>query len=204
MAATFSTYKLWIVPLVFFALTARSCVGQEPRFPGAGPTVDVSVSYAYLSAQVPTQGRIAEQGVSSSLTIAFARQISARAEGTYTRNYGAFGWPRHNDELAYLAGPVFYPLRHQRFAVYGETLFGMARIVGVISNGGPSGISGGMVNHFAWSAGGGSEMRLSRSIAARTGVDYVHGNFFVSDGTIHGQGSIRITVGLVYTFGKSR
>jgi opacity protein-like surface antigen len=189
--------------LLNFVLAPAPGAGQEPRIAGTGPTVNFGLGYTYLNAQVPAAGRISEQGLAAGLTTDFTNRIGIRLEATYTRNYGAFGLPRHNDVLAYLAGPVFYPVRHRRFAVYGETLFGAARVAGATVASHSSDISGGWTNDFAWSAGGGVEAGVSRAWTVRTGADYLQAKFFSPNGAIHGQGNVRIIVSLVYAIGKS-
>ena len=79
-----------------------------------------------------------------------------------------------------------------------------ARLTGAIAQQNPSGITGGMVNYFAWALGGGAETKLSHSISVRTGADYLHTNFFVPDGNIRGQGNTRVSVAAVYTFANAR
>jgi opacity protein-like surface antigen len=198
-----SLRKVRLTASVMLSVLAGSqCFAQEPRIAGVGPTMSVSVGYVYLSAEVPNANRISERGVATSFTIDFTRFLGVKAEASYTRSYGAFGLPHHNDALAYLAGPIVYPVRCKRFAAYGDTLFGAVRVVGMVAHPTEFGITGGMVNHFAWSLGGGVETALSPSIAARTGADYLHASFFVPNGNIRPQGNLRAMTSLVYTFGK--
>jgi hypothetical protein len=79
-----------------------SCSGQEPRIAGIGPTVSISIGYAYLNNEVPSAGRISQNGVSFGVTTEFTRRIGIKAEASYTRAYGAFGVDHHSDVLAYL------------------------------------------------------------------------------------------------------
>jgi hypothetical protein len=72
--------------------------------------------------------------------------------------------------LAYLGGPVIYPIRRKRFAICTQALFGAARITGVIpeSNGT---FPLGKTNKFAWSVGPGVDTKLSESTVLRVGAD---------------------------------
>jgi hypothetical protein len=178
------------------------CFGQEPRFPAVGPAVSFSIGYAYLNSEIPSVGRISENGIASGATIELHR-FGIKTEVSYTRTYGAFGLDHHSDVLGYLGGPVFYPIRRRRFAIYTQALFGGARITGVIPETNGSFLLG-ETNRLAWSVGPGVDTRLSRSTVLRVGADYLHSSYFARNRSIQGQGNTRIIISLVYTLGKSR
>jgi opacity protein-like surface antigen len=180
-----------------------SCAGQEPRIAGVGPTVSISVGYAYLNNEIPSAGRISQNGIASGVETDFTRRIGIKLDASYTRAYGAFGLDHHSDVLAYLGGPVVYPVRHKRFAIYAQALIGAARITGVISESNGTYLSG-KTNQLAWSLGPGVDTRLSRSTVLRVGADYLHSSYFAPNATIQGQGNFRVIISLVYTLGKYR
>jgi hypothetical protein len=184
-------------------LTSPRCIGQEPRFPAVGPTVNVSIGYVYLNSEVPSAGRISQNGIASSVETDFTRRIGIKLDASYTRTYGAFGLDHHSDVLAYLGGPVVYPLRHKQFAIYAQALIGAARITGVIPESNGTYLSG-RTNQLAWSLGPGVDTRLSRSTVLRVGADYLHSSYFAPNATIQGQGNFRAIFSLVYTLGKVR
>jgi hypothetical protein len=184
-------------------LSNPRCAGQEPRYAGIGPAVSVSIGYAYLNNEIPSAGRISQNGVASGVATDFTRRIGIKAEASYTRTYGAFGLGHHSDVLAYLGGPVFYPVRRRRFAIYAQALIGGARITGVIPKSNGTFLLG-RTNQLAWSFGPGVDTRLSRSTVLRVGADYLHSRYFAPNQAIQGQGNTRIIIGLVYTLGKSR
>jgi hypothetical protein len=194
---------------ILFALASHivsnspSCAAQEPRFAGIGPAVSVSIGYAYLNSEVPSAGRISQNGVASGVTTEFTRRIGIKVETSYTRAYGAFGLDHHGDVLAYLGGPVFYPVRRRRFSIYTHALIGAARITGVIPETNGSFLLG-ETNRLAWSVGPGVDTRLSRSTVLRVGADYLHSSYFAPNRSIQGQGNTRVIISLVYTLGKSR
>jgi hypothetical protein len=190
--------------VLHFVFDLKPCAGQAPQFAGIGPTVNAGLGYTYLNANAAPDGRISEQGLATSLTVDFPNRIAAKFEATYTKNSGALGLRSHNSALAYMAGPVFYAVRRQRFAIYGDTLFGAARIAGAVPPRAPFAASSGWVNDFAWSIGGGFETRLSRSTSVRTGVDYLRAKFLEADGSVAGRGNVRITVSFIHVFGGSR
>jgi hypothetical protein len=190
--------------LASFALLSNSrCVGQEPRFPAVGPTVSISVGYAYLNSEIPSAGRISQNGIASGVETDFTRRIGIKLDASYTRTYGAFGLGHHSDALAYLGGPVVYPIRRKRFAIYAQALIGAARITGVIPESNGAYLFG-ETNMLAWSLGPGVDTRLSRSTVLRIGADYLHSSYFAPNATIQGQGNIRVIISLVHTLGQSR
>jgi opacity protein-like surface antigen len=202
-ALTLSTIASILTLASDLLLLSGRCAAQEPRIAGIGPTVSVSVGYAYLNSGIPSDGRISENGVAAGISTEFTRRFGIKAEISYTRAYGAFDIPHHSDVLALLAGPVIYPVRRQRFAIYGQGLVGAARIAGVIPEGNGSYLLV-EVKSSAWSVGAGVDTQLSRSTVLRTGVDYLRASYLTPTRLIRGQGNTRALISLVYTFGKVR
>lgn len=179
------------------------CSAQEPRIAAAGPVVSVSLGYAYLNTEVPTASRFTENGVASSVAAQLTRRIGIKLEASYTRTYGLFGLDHHSDMLSYLGGPVFYPFRGKRFAVYTQALTGSARITGVIPQTKPNFLFA-ETNKLAWAIGPGLDTKLSSSTIFRVGVDYLHGSYFTPAQVIQSQANFRTIISLVHTFGGSR
>ena len=184
-------------------LSNPRCAGQEPRIAGTGPIVSIGIGYTYLNSEIPSAGRISQNGVASGATTEFNRRVGIKVEASYTRAYGAFGLDHYSDVLAYLGGPVIYPVRRRRFAIYTQALIGGARITGVIPENNGSFLLG-ETNKLAWSIGPGVESRLSRSTTLRVGADYLRSSYFAPNRSIQGQGNTRIIISLVYTLGRSR
>jgi opacity protein-like surface antigen len=179
------------------------CAGQEPRVAAIGPVVSISFGYVYLNSEIPSTARISESGVASGITTDFTRRIGIKAEVSYTRTYGAFGLDHHSDVLAYLGGPVVYPIRRKRFSIYAQALIGAARITGVIPESDGNFLFA-KTNRLAWSLGPGVEMTLTRSTILRIGADYLHSTYFAPNRAIQGQGNIRVIISFAYTLGKVR
>jgi len=193
---------LFVLPSLIVS-NSPSCVGQEPRIAGIGPAVSISIGYVYLNSEIPSAARISQNGVASGVTTDFTRRFGIKAEVSYSRTYGAFGVDHHSDVLAYLGGPIVYPLRRKRFSIYAQALFGAARITGVVpvSNGN---YFSGRTTELAWSLGPGVETRLSRSTALRIGADYLRSSYFAPNKAVRGQGTVRVIISLVYTLGRVR
>ena len=200
---TRSTLWLLVVAASCLLFNGLACSGQEPRIAGVGPTVSISVGYAYLNNEIPSAGRISQNGIASGVETDFTRRIGIKLDASYTRTYGAFGLDHHSDVLAYLGGPVVYPVRHKQFAIYAQALIGAARITGVIPESNGTYLSG-KTNQLAWSLGPGVDTRLSRSTVLRVGADYLHSSYFAPNRAIQKQGNIRVIISLAYTLGKVR
>ncbi len=202
-AISLPTLGIIVVLLSQILFVSSPCVAQEPRVAAKGPVVSVSIGYAYLNSEIPSVGRISENGVSTGIAADFTDRFGIKVESSYTRTYCAFGRPHHSDVLALMAGPVIYPVRRPRFAMYAEGLVGGTRIVGVVpeNNGSYLLVE---VKSSAWAVGAGVETPLTRSTVFRTGVDYLRASYLTPARLVSGQGNARVTVSLVYTFGKVR
>jgi len=200
---TLPTFGIVVILLSEILFASSPCIAQGPRVAATGPVVSVSIGYAYLNSEIPSVGRISENGVATGISADFTDRFGIKVESSYTRTYGAFGLPRHSDVLALMAGPVIYPVRRPRFAMYAEGLVGGTRIEGVVpeNNGSYLLVE---VKSFAWAVGAGVETPLTRSTVFRTGVDYLRASYLTPARFLSGQGNVRATVSLVYTFGKVR
>jgi len=200
---TLPTFGIIVILLSEILFASSPCVAQEPRVAAKGPVVSVSIGYAYLNSEIPSVGRISENGVATGIAADFTDRFGIKVESSYTRTYGAFGLPHHSDVLAVMAGPVIYPVRRPRFAMYAEGLVGGTRIEGVVPENNGSFLLV-EVKSSAWAVGGGIETPLTRSTVLRTGVDYLRASYLTPARLVSGQGNARVTVSLVYTFGKVR
>ena len=165
--------------------------------------MEAGIGYSYLNVAVPSQTRIAMNGVEASFTTDFHRRFGIKFDLGYDLASNVFDTNHHADLFTYMAGPVFYPIRKRKFSVYTQFLFGGARESGVNfdASGRPA---TGWVNRFAWAAGGGVQYRLTRSFSVRLGADYLRTSFFNSNLAIEGQSNLRTAASLVYTFGERR
>jgi opacity protein-like surface antigen len=200
---TLPTFGVIVILLSEILFASRLCLAQEPRVAAKGPIVSVSIGYAYLNSEIPSVGRISENGVATGIAADFTDRFGIKLESSYTRTYGAFGLPHHSDVLAVMAGPVIYPVRRPRFAMYAEGLVGGTRIEGVVPENNGSFLLV-EVKSSAWAVGAGVETPLTRSTVLRTGVDYLRARYLTPERLVSGQGNTRVTVSLVYTFGKVR
>jgi opacity protein-like surface antigen len=96
-------------------------------------------------------------------------------------------------ELNYLFGPRYYFRPQGRVFPFVQTLFG-----GEQFSAGVSGVGSGSQNAFAWTAGGGADVTLTRHVSLRAvQVEYLMTRFGGQS-----QNSVRIQSGLVWRFGR--
>ena len=165
--------------------------------------LEAGVGYSYLDATVPSEGKLAMNGVQGIVNADVSRRFGAKVEVGYARNFNAFGTGRSADLLTYLAGPVFYPVRKRNLNIYAEVLLGGARETGVNFDSSGAMVLG-FVNKFAWAGGAGFQRRLTPSFSLRVGADYLRTAYFNSNIAVQGQSNIQPSISLIYTFGENR
>lgn len=187
--------------LLLLALFAPWTVAQSPRAAAIGSHISASLGYSFTSLVVPSSSRIGLNGLDAALTIDVIPHLGARVDLGYVRASDVLNSGNHSDILSYLAGPVFYPVRRRKLAVYAQGLLGAARVTGAVplSSGG---FLTGYVNQFAWAVGTGFEYRVYESIGFRIGADYLHTRYSDPSLVIRGQDNLRVNGSLVYFFGK--
>jgi opacity protein-like surface antigen len=187
-----------VVLLLVVAGIARA---QGPIFAGAAPVFEAGAGYSYTRSTIPSESTLAMNGILISGNADLNRHFGVKLELGYSRNWDAFNTGRSADILTYMGGPVFYPVRHRRFNVYAQALFGGARETGVNFD-----TSGDMIlgftNRFAWDGGAGVQVRISPSLSIRGGADYLRTSFYNENIALQGQNNLRTSVSLIYSFGR--
>jgi opacity protein-like surface antigen len=177
--------------------------GQGPTIAGVGPVIEAGAGYSYVDATVPSEGKVAMNGVQVVASVDVHRRFGVKLEVGYARKFDVFGTGHSADMLTYMAGPVFYPVRKRNMNVYTHILLGAARETGVNFESDGQ-IVLGYVNQFAWAGGAGFQYRVTPSLSLRVGADYLRTAFFNSNITIQGQTNLRPSMTLIYTFGEGR
>ena len=98
------------------------------------------------------------------------------------------------NEMNYLFGPrLYFPTRHGRVFPFVQALFGGERF-----SAGVSGVGSGSTNSFAFTAGGGADITLTRHVSWRAiQVEYLYTHFGGAT-----QNNLRLQSGLVWRFGR--
>jgi len=196
-----TTLKLTLL-LVTMGLASQARA-QGPVIAGVAPVVEGSIGYTYTQADVPSQGNLAMKGIVASASKDLNAHFGVKLELGYSRSFDAFQTGRVADILTYMAGPVFYPIRTQKFDVHGQVLVGGARETGVTFENDGTMVRG-FVNHLAWEGGIGVQYRITDMLALRPEVTYQRTAFFNSSVAIQSQTNLRPSVSLIYIFGRSR
>lgn len=96
-------------------------------------------------------------------------------------------------EMNYLFGPRVYFHSHGRVFPFVQTLVGAERF-----SAGLSGVGSGSTSAFAWTAGGGADVTLTRHLTFRAiQVEYLYTHFSSAS-----QNSFRLQSGIVWRFGR--
>jgi hypothetical protein len=191
--------KIWLL-LVTLGL-ASQVRAQGPVIAGVAPVFEGGIGYSYMQSNVPSQGKIAMNGALASATGDINSRFGLKLEVGYSRLSDAFQTGRSADVLTYTGGPIFYPIRRQKFDIHVQVLLGGARETGVNfeTNGT---LVRGFVNHFVWEGGAGFQYRISEALALRPEVEYLGTSFFNSNVSIQGQPNVRASLSLIYTLGR--
>lgn len=174
---------------------------QGPVIAGVAPVFEGGVGYSYMRSNIPSAGTMGMNGVLLSGSGDFNPHWGVKLELGYSRNFDAFQTGRTADMVTYMGGPVFYPIRHRRYTVYVEALFGGARETGVNFEADGTLIRG-FVNRFAWAGGGGFEYRITPALSLRAGADYLRSSFFNENVVPTAQSNLRTSLSVVYAFGR--
>ena len=165
--------------LVLALLGLASVAAAQDRSSG-----DISVGYSYL-----------REGFSNGIN-ANGGNVSATGYLNHwlgiTGDFGAYHAAPFGisaNTYTYLAGPRFAYRKSERVMPFAQVLVGGAHVTA-----GGFGVSA-STNGFAWSAGGGIDLGLTRHIAFRPQFDYI--GIHASGGTLN---SARVSAGIVFRF----
>jgi hypothetical protein len=167
------------------------------------PKDEISVGFTYRSFYGPSGKNVSMIGGFASYDYNFFRWLGAEAEVL-----GVTGTlkvpnipPDKLDIFTAMVGPKIYPLRHHKLTPYGHFLYGEGiNTTAIPAFSGYGGNTEAVFVH-AWEAGGGLDYnRWSHWGIRLIQFDYVTAKFL--GGGVQGQGSKRISVGIVYRFGE--
>ena len=191
--------KLWL--LVFALGWGSQAHAQGPAIAGIAPVLEWGVGFSYMKSTVPSQGNIVMNGVLLSGSKDLNSHFGVKLEVGYSRSFDAFQTGRKADILTYMGGPVFYPVRQRKFDIHVQVLAGGARETGVNFESDGTLVRG-YVNHFAYAAGGGFQYRITPGLSLQPEAEYLITSFFNSSVAVQRQPNLRMSLSLLYTFGR--
>ncbi len=172
--------KILFLALGIFGLAVSAVRAQEL------PAADLSVGYSYI--REGFSNGVNANGGTAAFTGYANRWLGITGDfGAY--HASPFGVSANT--YTFLVGPRFSYRRSERAAPFAQVLVGGAHLTA-----GASGISA-STSGFAWSAGGGIDLGLSRHLAFRPQFDYI--GIHAAGGTLN---SARASASIVYRFGS--
>jgi peptidoglycan-associated lipoprotein len=172
--------KILFLALGIFGLTVSAVRAQEL------PAADLSVGYSYF--REGFSNGVNANGGTAAFTGYANRWLGVTGDfGAY--HASPFGVSANT--YTFLVGPRFSYRHSERAAPFAQVLLGGAHLTA-----GANGISA-STSGFAWSAGGGIDLGLSRHLAFRPQFDYI--GIHAAGGTLN---SARASASIVYRFGS--
>jgi outer membrane immunogenic protein len=169
--------------ILFAGLILLSATGSRAQ---DTPAAEVSAGYSYL--RLGVSNGINENGGSISIAGNVNRWLGLVADvGGYHASPFGVGF----NTLTYMGGPRFSYRSSSRVTPFAQVLLGGAR-----TSASAFGMSG-STNGFAYSAGGGVDLGLTKHIALRPQLDYI--GMRVGGGTVN---TVRGSFGIVFRFGN--
>lgn len=163
--------------------------------------VDVSAGGTFNRYTAPAGYYLDMAGWTGSADYGLFRWLSAKVEASGDYSHKAIIGSTSVYTLN--AGPEFFPFRHHKVTPWGQFLFGQGYYRNSIPPfaGFPAHVNGAFA--FSWEGGVGVDFNYKRRWAIRPiEFDYISTNFFGGQPNISRQSNYRISIGIVYRFGR--
>ena len=188
-----------------FLLLTAPLFGQTPtrKSPAAtGPLVEASAGYLFMSMTSPSvTSRLNFHGVDGNALVHFTPRWGAMVDFDFARS-GKVPGTNHTDRVfSGLIGPMFYLLDHEKTNVFLNALAGTAVVDSAVPLSATTEFHG-YETRFSYMLGGGWERNLEGKFGVRVSGGYQRTTFVNSKLALEGQNNLRVTVGLVYQFGR--
>jgi len=168
------------------------------------PKYEISVGYAhrssYYSLSAPRTGMNGWYGSFDYNWKSFLG-FEAEIQGVYKTITSPVAATATPSIYTVMAGPEIFPFRHHKLTPFGHFLYGEGYLRQAY---GPYGGIGSAVNTFfshAWEGGGGLDVHIKPHWSVQGMFDYGSTHFDFASGA-PGQGSYRVSAGIVYYFGE--
>lgn len=164
------------------------------------PKYEISGGFSHRSYYIASGPKIGMNGWYGSLDYNWKRWLGFELEGQGV--YTSLDVNQNASLYTLLVGPQIYPFKHHKLTPFGHFFYGGGyfRKTTAAFGGFPSGVSTDFSK--AWEGGGGLDVNVRRHWTVRAiQFDYGSTHFFSGSGT-PGQGSYRVSVGIVYHLGQ--
>lgn len=166
------------------------------------PKFELSGGYAYRTYYSTDGATLGMNGWYGSFDDNLKRWIGLTAEAVGVgKNEGSLYGDTHI--YTFLVGPQIYPLTHRKLTPFGQVLIGVGYYRNVVP---PFGDYPGKTTTStvrAWQGGGGLDLKVSEHWSVRlVQVDFGSANFFPNTSSYVNRSMHRVSVGVVYHFGR--
>lgn len=174
------------------------------------PKYEISAGYSHRSFYVTGYPKIGMNGWVGSFDYDWKQWLGfeGEAQGVYKTITSPVAATETPSLYTIMGGPQIFPFRHHKLTPFGHFLYGEAYYRDAF--GAYGGIGSALNTYFshAWEGGGGLDVHIKPHWSVRGMFDYGSTHFTArsssggSSGSTSGQGSYRVSVGLVYYFGE--
>jgi opacity protein-like surface antigen len=176
---------------------AQNQFAAQPEPAAAGPAYDLSVGYANVEMAVPSSSYVNMGGVDVAGNMNLGARWGAMVDSTYVRTPDVLGTRHAGYQWSFLGGPTFDPYERRSIRVSVHALAGAAMDDGAVPINATDYFHG-WLTRFSYAVGGGIERAVTGPFGVRVQADYLRSSFFDARGAVEPQGSLRLTVSLVF------
>jgi opacity protein-like surface antigen len=168
------------------------------------PKYEISAGFDHRSFGAAGAYKTGMNGWDGSFEYNWKRWLGFEGElqGVYATTYNPRAATEMQSIYTVLGGPVLFPFGHHKLSPFGHFLYGEGYYR---QSFGPYGGIGSNLNTFfshAWEGGGGLDYHIKSNWSVRGMFDYGSTHFGTNSNGSGGQGSYRVSVGVVYYIGK--
>ncbi len=175
---------------------------SEKRPAATGPVFEASAGYLFMSMTSPSvTSRMNFNGVDANALMHFTPHWGAMLDVDFARA-GRVPGTNHTDRVfSGLIGPTYYVIDHEKTNVFLNALIGTAWVDSAVPLNATTEFHG-YETRFSYLLGAGFERNVEGPFGVRVSGGYQRTTFVNSNLALEGQNNLRVSVGLVYQFGR--
>jgi hypothetical protein len=180
-------------------LFSQTRMGTQPA--ATGPVFEASAGYVFMSMTSPSTSRLNLQGIDANGLIHITPRWGGMVDFTVARAGNVPGTGHSDRVLSGLIGPVFYVVNHYKTNVFVNALVGSAWVDSAVAINSTTEFHG-YETRFSYLLGAGWERSVTGPFSLRVSGGYQRTTFVDSKLALLGQNNLRVSAGIVYTFGQ--
>lgn len=173
--------------------------GSHPA--ATGPVFEASAGYVFMSMSSASTSRLNLQGIDANGLLHFTPHWGGMVDFTFARAGNVPGTGHSDRVFSGLIGPVFYLMDHEKTNVFVNALFGSAWVDSAVPVNTTTEFHG-YETRFSYLFGAGFERAVTGPFSLRVSGGYQRTSFVDSKLAMEGQNNLRVSAGVVYTFGR--